>query len=107
MALLDSITNAPRNQRIALGAIGCVVVGALGYFLLLCPKQTARDAMPGLYRQISDLAFQSGLAMDVFTPRAPEEKEIFFDVPITVSAEGTYHQFGGFLARMGKMPRIV
>jgi Tfp pilus assembly protein PilO len=28
-------------------------------------------------------------------------------VPITVNAEGTYHQFGGFLARMGRMPRIV
>jgi type IV pilus assembly protein PilO len=63
--------------------------------------------MPGLYRQISDLAFQSGLAMAVFTPRAPEEKEIFFDVPITVNAEGSYHQFGNFLARMGRMPRIV
>ena len=43
----------------------------------------------------------------MFTPRAPEEKEIFFDVPITVNAEGTYHQFGNFLARMGRMPRIV
>jgi type IV pilus assembly protein PilO len=45
--------------------------------------------------------------MAVFTPRTPEEKEIFFDVPITVNAEGTFHQFGSFLARMGKMPRIV
>ncbi len=63
--------------------------------------------MPALYRQISDLAFQSGLAMAVFTPRAPEEKEVFFDVPITVNAEGSYHQFGNFLARMGRMPRIV
>ena len=130
-------------------------MAALGYFLLLSPKETERDAlrqqseqvrtelaqaqaleaslrgfraqaealrrrleaaqerlptekeMPGLYRQISDLAFQSGLSMAVFTPRAPEEKEIFFDVPITVNAEGSYHQFGNFLARMGRMPRIV
>jgi type IV pilus assembly protein PilO len=155
MALLDPITNAPKNQKIALGVMACVVVAALGYFLLLSPKQAERDAlrqqseqvraelaqaqaleaslrgfraqaealrkrleaaqerlptekeMPALYRQISDLAFQSGLAMAVFTPRAPEEKEIFFDVPITVNAEGSYHQFGNFLARMGRMPRIV
>lgn len=155
MALLDPITNAPRNQKVVLGTVACVIVAALGYFLLLSPKQTERDAlraqseqvraelmqaqaleaslrgfkaqaealrkrleaaaerlptekeMPALYRQISDLAFQSGLAMAVFTPRAPEEKEIFFDVPITVNAEGSYHQFGSFLARMGKMPRIV
>ena len=155
MALLDPITNAPRNQKVVLGVFACVIVAALGYFLLLSPKQTERDAlraqsehvraelmqaqaleasvrgfkaqavalrmrlvaaaerlptekeMPALYRQISDLAFQSGLSMAVFTPRAPEEKEIFFDVPITVNAEGSYHQFGNFLARMGKMPRIV
>lgn len=155
MALLDPITNAPRNQKMVLGVMGCVIVAALGYFLLLSPKQVDRDAlraqseqvraelmqaqaleaslrgfraqaealrkrleaaqerlptqkeMPALYRQISDLAFQSGLALAVFTPKAPEEKEIFFDVPITVNAEGTFHNFGHFLARMGRMPRIV
>ena len=111
MALLDPITNAPKNQKIALGVMACVVVAALGYFLLLSPKQTERDVlrqqseqvrgelaqaqaleaslrgfraqaealrkrleaaqerlptekeMPGLYRQISDLAFQSGLGL--------------------------------------------
>src|SRR6476660_2715672 len=115
MALLDPITNAPKNQKIALGVMACVVIAALGYFLLLSPKQAERDAlrqqseqvraelaqaqaleaslrgfrsqsesllkklesaherlptekeMPALYRQISDLAFQSGLALAVFT----------------------------------------
>ena len=45
MALLDPITNAPKNQKVALGAMACVVVAALGYFLLLSPKQTERDAL--------------------------------------------------------------
>src|SRR5260370_27069643 len=63
--------------------------------------------MPGLYRQISDLAFQSGLAMAVFTPPPPEEEEIFFYVPITVNAEGNFHQFGNFLPRMGPITPIV
>src|SRR5260370_21781863 len=45
MALLDPITNAPKNQKIALGVMACVVVAALGYFLLLSPKQTERDLL--------------------------------------------------------------
>src|SRR5258707_14424862 len=52
MALLDPITNAPKNQKIALGVMACVVVAALGYFLLLSPKQTERD----LLRQQSEHA---------------------------------------------------
>ncbi len=155
MALLDPIANAPRNQKIFLGVSGLVIVAALGYFLLISPKQAHRDVVraennkvraelmqaqaleaslrpfkvqaealrrrlevakerlptekeiPGLYRQVSDLAFQSGLSWAVFTPKAPEEKDIFFEVPITVTAEGTYHQFGEFVARMGQLPRIV
>src|ERR1700730_9297108 len=111
MALLDPITNAPKNQKVALGVMACVIVAALGYFLLLSPKETERDTlrqqseqvraalaqarpreaslrgfraqaealrkrleaaqerlptekeMAGLYGQICDLGFQSGLAM--------------------------------------------
>lgn len=47
MALLDPITNAPKNQKIALGVTACVIVAALGYFLLLSPKQIERDALRG------------------------------------------------------------
>src|ERR1051325_3003559 len=45
MALLDPITNAPKNQKVALGVMACVIVAALGYFLLLSPKETERDAL--------------------------------------------------------------
>src|SRR4029450_9625096 len=135
MALLDPITNAPRNQKVVLGVFASVIVAGRGDLPPPSPRQTERDAlraqseqvraelmqaqaleasvrgfkaqaealrkrleaaaerlptekeMHGVYREISDLAFQSGLSMAVFTPRAPEEKEIFFDVPITVNAE--------------------
>jgi Tfp pilus assembly protein PilO len=32
---------------------------------------------------------------------------VLTEVPIAVTAEGTYHQMGAFLQRMGQMPRIV
>ena len=67
----------------------------------------SQKEIPGLYRQISDLAFQSGLAVALFAPKPPADHDIVAEVPITITSEGTYHQFGGFFARMGRLARIV
>jgi type IV pilus assembly protein PilO len=63
--------------------------------------------IPGLYRQISDLALQAGLAVALFAPKPGEDKDTVTEIPIAVSAEGTYHQLGGFFSRIGRIPRIV
>jgi type IV pilus assembly protein PilO len=63
--------------------------------------------IPALYRQLSDLTFESGLGLAVFQPKAPEEHEVVTEVPIQVTAEGGYHQLGQFFDRVGRMPRIV
>jgi type IV pilus assembly protein PilO len=63
--------------------------------------------IPGLYRQLSDLALQSGLAVTLFASRPAEERDTVAEIPIAVTAEGTYHQLAGFLSRMGRIPRIV
>lgn len=63
--------------------------------------------IPALYRTVSNLAFQSGLALSVFQPRGPEPKDFYSEVPITVSAEVGYHQLGGFFDRLARLPRIV
>lgn len=63
--------------------------------------------IPGLYRQITDLAFQSGLVVALFAPKAPEEREVAAEVPIAVTSEASYHQLGNFFSRMGRLPRIV
>jgi type IV pilus assembly protein PilO len=63
--------------------------------------------IPGLYRQVSDLALQAGLAVALFAPKPPEEKDTVTEVPIALSAEGTYHQLGTFFSRIGRIPRIV
>jgi type IV pilus assembly protein PilO len=63
--------------------------------------------IPGLYRQLSDLALQAGLAVALFAPKPPEDKDTVTEIPIAVSAEGTYHQLGGFFSRIGRIPRIV
>lgn len=63
--------------------------------------------IPGLYRQVSDMAYQTGLAVSLFQPREPATKEIYQEVPISVSAEAGYHQLGTFLERIARLPRIV
>jgi type IV pilus assembly protein PilO len=63
--------------------------------------------LPQVYRQVSDLATQSGLGVSLFQPKLPEERDVLTEVPIAVTAEGTYHQVGSFLQRVGQMPRIV
>ncbi|MEK6529399.1 MAG: type 4a pilus biogenesis protein PilO, partial [candidate division NC10 bacterium] len=63
--------------------------------------------IPGLYRQVSDLAYQAGMAVSLFQPREPATKEIYQEVPISVSAEAGYHQLGAFLDRIARLPRIV
>jgi type IV pilus assembly protein PilO len=63
--------------------------------------------IPALYRQVSDLAHQSGLAVALFAPKPAEDRENVTEIPIAVTAEGTFHQLGGFLSRVGRIPRIV
>lgn len=63
--------------------------------------------MPRLYRQLTDLALQSGLHVALFIPKAPEDREDVAEVPITMSCEGGYHQLGAFFARVSRLPRIV
>jgi len=155
MAFLDSITNAPRSQKIVAGIVGLVMVAGLVYFILISPKidertslrqrndelqaevnkaradeanlrpfrlqaealrkrlQAAKERlptekeMPGLYRQLSNMATQSGLQLAVFTPKPPAEREDVAAVPIAMTAEGNYHQLGAFFDRMSRLPRIV
>jgi type IV pilus assembly protein PilO len=63
--------------------------------------------MPRLYRQITDLAFQSGLQVALFAPKPQEDRDDVVVVPIAMMSEGGYHQLGAFFTRVGRLPRIV
>ena len=45
MGALDSIINAPRQQKLIFGVMLLVIVGALSYFLLISPAATDRDGL--------------------------------------------------------------
>lgn len=75
--------------------------------------ETAKERLPSereipqVYRQVSDLATQSGLGVSLFQPKPAEDRDVLSEVPIAVTAECNYHQLGAFLERVGKMSRIV
>src|SRR5262249_56148613 len=63
--------------------------------------------MPRLYRQITELAFQSGLHVALFAPKPPEERDDVAEVPIAMTGEGGYPQLGAFFSRVSRLERIV
>jgi Tfp pilus assembly protein PilO len=75
--------------------------------------ETAKERLPSerelprLYRQVSDLASQSGLGVALFQPKNPEDRDVLTEVPIAVTVECSYNQLGAFFEKLGKLPRIV
>ncbi len=75
--------------------------------------ETARSRLPSereipaLYREVSDLAIESGLALTLFASKPTEEKDGMVEIPVSVAAEGSYHQLASFFSRMSKIRRIV
>ncbi len=63
--------------------------------------------MPTLYRSLSDAGTQAGLGVSLFQPRDALAKDYYVEIPITVTAEGSYHQLGEFFERVAKLPRVV
>jgi type IV pilus assembly protein PilO len=62
---------------------------------------------PTLYKTLSEAAQQAGLGVSLFQPRDPKPRDYVNEIPITVSAEGGYHQLGAFFERVARLPRVV
>jgi type IV pilus assembly protein PilO len=65
-----------------------------------------RDA-GDLLRRVQTLAVQSNLVIRGFKPQAITMKELHAEWPISLQLEGTYHNFGMFLDRVSRFPRII
>jgi type IV pilus assembly protein PilO len=75
--------------------------------------QSLEPMLPGqkdvgdLLRRIQGLATQSNLIIRGFRPQAMATREMHAEWPISLELEGTYHNFGMFLDRVSKFPRII
>jgi len=63
--------------------------------------------MPDLMRRVQYLAAQSSLGIKTFTPRAPQNKEFYQELPINLVLEGNYHNLGAFFDRISRLSRLV
>ena len=70
-------------------------------------KLPTQHEIPALYRTLSDAAVQAGLAVALFQPQGPRVRDFYSEIPISVIAEGGYHEVGDFIGRVAAMPRAT
>jgi type IV pilus assembly protein PilO len=70
-------------------------------------KLPTEREIPTLYRTLSDAAVQAGLAVALFRPRGPRVHDFYNEIPISVVAEGGYHEVGDFIGRVATLPRAT
>jgi type IV pilus assembly protein PilO len=78
-----------------------------GQLAALKDRLPGEREMPVFYRTLSDAGIQAGLAISLFQPRDASIRDYYSEIPISVNAEGTYHQLGEFFERLAKLPRVV
>jgi type IV pilus assembly protein PilO len=75
--------------------------------VVLTLKLPTEKEMPPLYRTVSDMAFQAGLAVMLFQPREAQVRDYYAQIPITITAEGGYHDIATFFDRLSTLTRVV
>ena len=74
---------------------------------LLKDRLPSDKETPTLYRAVSAAAEQSGLSVSLFQPKAAVPKDVVSEIPITITASGSYHQLAKFFERVAGLPRVV
>ena len=74
---------------------------------LLKDRLPSEKETPTLYRALSSAAEQAGLGVSLFQPKEARAKDVVSEIPITLSAEGNYHQLAKFFERVAGLPRVV
>lgn len=72
-------------------------------------KLPEENEVSGLLKQISDMTTSSGLELKSWRPGARKNHPsgIVAEVPVMITVNGTYHNFGMFLSSLTKLSRIV
>lgn len=63
--------------------------------------------IPKLLRNISDVGKESGLDFLKFAPKGEVPREFYAEIPVDISVNGGFHDFGMFLDRVSRLSRIV
>jgi type IV pilus assembly protein PilO len=63
--------------------------------------------VPGLLEDITNKGLQNGLEIASIDLRKERAREFYVELPIAISASGSYHDMGAFISGMASLPRIV
>ena len=74
---------------------------------VLKAKLPTEKETPALYRAVNEAAQASGLGVALFQPRDAKQREYVAEIPISIMAEGGYHQLGQFFERVAALERVV
>lgn len=71
-------------------------------------KQLPGDTeVPGLLEDITNTGLGSGLIINSIALAPEAQKEFYIELPINISAKGTYHDLASFISGVASLPRIV
>lgn len=63
--------------------------------------------VPGLLEDITNKGLLNGLEISSIDLRPESAREFYVELPIAISASGSYHDLGAFISGMAGLPRIV
>ena len=63
--------------------------------------------VPGLLEDITNKGLLNGLDIGSIDLRREQAREFYIELPIAISATGSYHDLGAFISGMAGLPRIV
>jgi len=63
--------------------------------------------VPGLLEDITNKGLLNGLEIKSIKLQKERSREFYVELPISISAVGSYHDLGAFISGMASLPRIV
>ena len=63
--------------------------------------------VPGLLEDITNKGLLNGLEIASIVLQPEQAREFYVELPIAISASGSYHDLGAFISGMAGLPRIV
>lgn len=63
--------------------------------------------VPGLLEDITNKGLLNGLQISSIVLQKEQAKEFYVELPIAITASGSYHDLGAFISGMAGLPRIV
>lgn len=66
-----------------------------------------KKEIPELLETITKIAIKSNIDLISFRPQEIISKEVYEEIPVSLSVKGTYHNLGIFLTHIGNLERII